>query len=188
MNKKEKYALFAQFAEFLMNIHELLGFLKKSDNRRVKELVPAIEHTLKEYYLNFDTCDQCGHPIPPLPSMNRMHELEESLQKYITRYENKTGDIPLIEMEEKPSSGVTRIDENLPPALQGIQLDKDAISGKTVDEILSNFLKTANPEQAIDEEEEPSPKKKKLIVSSRLAELAEKDKKPVYHGKLISIE
>jgi hypothetical protein len=183
MNKKEKHALLCQFAEFLMNLKELLGHLKKSDNPKIQELLPLIEHTFKEYYLNFDVCPECGHPIPPLPKNSRMPELEELFQKYATRYENKTGEPAPI--EEPVSAISTELKEGLPPALKSLKIDNSS-TGKTVDDLLADFL--GRPKQEASVEEFEPPRKKKLTVSSRLAELAEKDRKPVYHGKLVSIE
>jgi hypothetical protein len=186
MNNKEKTALFCQFAEFLMNIKELLGFLKKSEQKRVQELLPEIERTFKEYYLNFNCCEKCGHPIPSLPSNSRLPELEELLQKYATRYENRTGESAPIPTEDVIPVVSRELEEQLPPVLRrGLKIDKDVKPGMTVDDLLADFLGKPKTEQPAEEEQ---PARKKLTVSSRLAELADKDRKPVYHGKLVSIE
>lgn len=182
MNKKEKHALFCQFAEFLMNLKELLGYLKKSDNPQIQKLLPPIERTFKEYYLNFDLCSDCGHPIPPLPSNSRMADLESLFEKYLIRYENKTGEPAPV--EENEAVELSQVVEGLPPVLRNLKVESGSAS-KSVEELLADFLGTS-PESQPKEDEEP--KQKKLTVSSRLAELAEKDRKPVYHGKLVSIE
>jgi hypothetical protein len=189
LNNKDKHALFCQFAEFLMNIKELLGFAKlMKDNRHVQELIPKIERTIKDYYLNFDCCSECNHPIPPLPSNKKMEELEKVYEKYISRYELKTGKLPPVNNSEENLLMIPKeSEEHLPPALRGLKISNEDRPDATVDELLAEFLGIPKEEQTPGGPEE-QPKKRKLTISNRLAELAEKDKKPVYKGKLVSIE
>ena len=96
MTSKEQKLVFSQFVKLIIDSRNLINFLNREFTSDYKDnilsLVNSINNTLNKYYMNFDICDQCGHPQPMLPNKAEADDLEELVNNYISLYELKTGD------------------------------------------------------------------------------------------------
>jgi hypothetical protein len=96
MTNNEKKLIFSQFVKLIIDSKNLINLLSQgftSDHKqKILNLLFSINLTLNEYYMNFDICDECGHPVPIIPSSNQRDELLAFYDHYIELFELKTGE------------------------------------------------------------------------------------------------
>jgi hypothetical protein len=96
MTNNEKKLIFSQFIKLIIDSKNLVNLLSQgftSDHKqKILNLLSSINLTLNEYYMNFDVCDECGHPVPIIPSSNQRDELLAFYDHYIELFELKTGE------------------------------------------------------------------------------------------------
>ena len=96
MTAKEQKLLFSQFVKLVIDSRNLINLLNRDFTSEYKEnilsLASNISNIINKYYMNFDLCDQCGHPQPTLPNKAEADDLEDFINNYISLYELKTGD------------------------------------------------------------------------------------------------
>lgn len=96
MNTTDKKLAFAQFIKFILDSRNLINMINQNLLEkypdRVNKLTSDIKVILDKYYHNFNICEDCGHPIPILPSKTDVNALFEICDDYVELYELKTGD------------------------------------------------------------------------------------------------
>lgn len=96
MNQSEKKLVFSQFIKLVIDSRNIINLLSQGfeskHKKKILDLLISIDKTLDQYYMNFDICDNCGHPAPTIPSNSEHQTLDDFFNSYIDLYELKTGE------------------------------------------------------------------------------------------------
>ena len=95
MDAREKYEVFCQISYLIIKCRDLISSLKSKKNKQKIDIdvdIEKIERVIDKYYMNFDLCPTCGHPIPSLPTIRDLCTFEPIVRNYISIYELKTGE------------------------------------------------------------------------------------------------
>lgn len=94
MSFAEKKLVFSQFARFIVSVKNLIILLSQHCENKDQfiDLIDSVNSVIDEYYLNLSICNNCGHPVPIVPSIKLHAELGKFFDRYAELCEAKLGE------------------------------------------------------------------------------------------------
>lgn len=94
MNPHDCDDIFSQYVYFISKCRDLIRLIRSDfeDKTAIDVVVDELSEILSKYYMNFDLCSSCGHPIPSLPSVMLKDKISHVMANYIDLYEFQSGE------------------------------------------------------------------------------------------------